>query len=68
MGLYSTIDDAGIVIDLTEFAAVFHDKTRREAVLTGGVTSKAVAVVLAKEGHCASKSVAFLDAFPELYW
>ena len=58
MSLYSTIDDTGIVIDLTEFAAVSHDKSRHEAVLTGGVTSKAVAVELAKDGHCTSKSTA----------
>lgn len=55
MSLYSTIGDDGVVIDLTELAAVSHDKSRHEAVLTGGVTSKVVATKLAEDGHCTSK-------------
>lgn len=55
MSLYSTIGEDGIIIDLTKFAAISHDKTRHEAVLTGGVTSKVVATKLAEDGHCTSE-------------
>ena len=55
MSLYSTAGQDGIIIDLTDLAAVSHNKARHEAVLTGGVTTKTVAVELAKDGHCTSK-------------
>lgn len=54
MSLYSTIGEEGIIIDLANFASVAHDKSRHEVVLMGGVTTKVVAVELAKDGHCTS--------------
>ena len=55
MSLYSTIDDEGIIIDLSDLASVAHNQSRGEAVLTGGISSKEVAVELAKDGYCTSK-------------
>jgi hypothetical protein len=40
---------------LSDPASAVHDESRRGAVLTGGILSKAVAVELAKDGYCTSK-------------
>ena len=56
MSLYSTIGKPGIIIDLSEFAGVQHDKHNGSAILQGGVLSKTVAMELAKDGCCTRKS------------
>lgn len=60
--LYSTIDDSGVIIDLSEFAGVEHDRVNKTAVLKGGVSSKTVAVDLAKDGCCTSKKCPHLGS------
>lgn len=52
MSNYSTIDKAGIIIDLTEWGKIRCDKTSKTAVLYGSVRAKTVAVELAKQGFC----------------
>ena len=56
MSLYSTVGQSGIVIDLSEMAAVQGDKERSQAILVGGISTKAVALELAKDGYCTSMS------------
>lgn len=53
--LYSTSDRNGVIIDLSDFAGIEHDKVNKTAVLKGSVSSKMVAVELAKDGCCTSK-------------
>ena len=53
--LYSTIDDKGVVIDLSDYAGITHDAANMTAVLWGGIITKTVAVELAKDGFCTSE-------------
>ena len=52
MSLYSTVDHYGIIIDLSNFASVQHDKERHVATLQGGISTKTAAVELAQDGFC----------------
>lgn len=55
MSLYSTIGENGIVIDLSEWSDMTHDKERHEATLVGGISSKEVATRLAEDGYSTSE-------------
>ena len=61
MSLYSRTASDGIVIDLSEFSAVTHDKTKRQVELVGSVRIKEVAVELANDGFCTSMFAAIFE-------
>ena len=56
MSLYSTIGQDGIIIDLSQFASIQHDKNHHQATLNGGIAAKTVAVEVAKDGFCTSEA------------
>jgi FAD/FMN-containing dehydrogenase len=47
---WSTIDDRGIVIDLTKYASIDVDVEKQSATIRGSILSKQVAVALAEAG------------------
>ena len=55
MSLYSTIGEDGVVIDLSEWSDLTHDKVEHQATLVGGISTKEVATRLAEDGHCTSE-------------
>lgn len=63
MSLFSTTKDDGIVLDLSEFCSIQHDRERHEATLIGGISTKSVAVELAKDGFCTSMIFPYVQLF-----
>lgn len=63
MNVYSTISEDGIIIDCSDFTSIQHDRERRQAILNGSISTKAVAVALAKDGFCTSKR--YLTGIPQ---
>lgn len=47
---WSTIDESGIIIDLSKYSGIKVDTEGRKATLKGGILSKSVAVSLAEAG------------------
>ena len=52
---WSTIDESGIIIDLSKYASIDIDAEQQRATLRGSVLSKQVGVALAEAGFFTGK-------------